>query len=69
MSSKATPYLVALQHTGIAQNTPPQTSDFETAPCPSDTYHSNWAQYPGNTSSDLKAEIVIELQNLYMAVN
>ena len=38
-----------------------------TAPCPSDMFHSNWSQYPGNTRFDLKSEITIELQNLYMA--
>ena len=67
MSSKATSYLAALQHLVIAQNTPMKNSYFDTAPCPSDTFHSNWAQYPGNTRFDLKAEIKIELQNLYMA--
>ena len=61
MSSKETSYLAALQHLGIAQNTPAQISDFETAPCPSDTFHSNWARCPGNTRFDLKAETEIEI--------
>ena len=30
-------------------------------------FHSNWARYPGNTRFDLKVEITIELQNLYVA--
>ena len=67
ISSKETSYLAALQHLGIAQNTPAQISDFETAPFPSDTFHSNWARYPANNIFDLKAEITIELQNRYMA--
>ena len=66
MSSKATSYLEILQKMGIAQNNPAKKIDFETAPCPSDTFISNLARYPGNTRFDLKAEIKIELQNLYM---
>ena len=67
MYSKATSYLSELQQLGIFQNNPAQISDFETAPFPSDTFLSNWARYPGNTIFDLKAEIAIELQILYMA--
>ena len=66
MSSKATSYLAALQHLVISQNTPAQISNFETAPCPSDIFHSNWARYPGNTRFGLKVEITIELHNQYM---
>ena len=56
-----------MQKLRITQNTPALISDFETAPCTSDTFNSNWARYPGKTRFDLKAEIAIELQNLYMA--
>ena len=41
-------------------------TEFETAPCPPDNFHSNWAKYPGNPQFDLKPEINIELQKLYM---
>ena len=40
-------------------------TEFETAPCPQDNFHSNWAQYTGNTQFDLKHEITIDLQMLY----
>ena len=43
MYSKANYYLSALQNLGIAQNTHAQISDFETVPCPSDMFHSNWS--------------------------
>ena len=59
MSSKSDSYLAALEKIEISQNTPAQISDFETAPCSSDTFHSNWARYPGNTRFDLRAEIKI----------
>ena len=59
-------YLAALQHLGITQNNTEEITEFETAPCPPDTFHSNWAQYPGNTRFDLKPEITIEPQKLYM---
>ena len=51
----------------IAQNNLAKISYFETAPCPSETLHSNWVRYPGNTRFDQKTETKIELQNLYMA--
>ena len=45
MSSKDTSYLESLQQMEISQNTPAQISDFETAPCTSDTFRLNWARY------------------------
>ena len=32
----------------ITQNYNEEITKFETTPCPPDTFHSNWAQYPGN---------------------
>ena len=69
ISNKNVRYLSALQHLGITQNNTEQITEFETAPCPPDTFHSNWAQYPGNSRFDLKTEIAFELQKLYMRVN
>ena len=59
-------YLAALQNLGIAHNNTEEIPEFETAPCPPDILNSGWAQYPGNTRFDLKPEIAIELQKLYM---
>ena len=59
-------YLAALQNIGIAQKNTEQITKFETAPCPPDTFYSNWAQYPGNSRFDLKNDITFELQKLYM---
>ena len=36
------------------------------SPCPPDKFHSNWAQYTGNTRYELKPEITIEIYKLYM---
>ena len=44
-------------------------TEFETAPCPPDTFHSNWGKYTGNTQFDLKPEINIQQQKLYMKGN
>ena len=66
MYSKSNYYTAALQKMGISQNTPVQISYFKTAPCSPDMFHSNWVWYTGNNRFDLKAEIAIELQNLYM---
>ena len=43
-----------------------QITDLETAPCNTDKFYSNWAQYSGNSRFDLKTEINFELQKLYM---
>ena len=59
-------YLAALQNIGITQNNTEEITEFETAPCPPDTFHSNWAQYLRNTRFELNPEIIIELQKLYM---
>ena len=67
MYSISNSYLAALKQLGIAHNTPAQISCFESTPCTSGKFHSNWERYPGNNIFDLKAEITIELQNLYMA--
>ena len=40
--------------------------EFETAPCPPDTFHLNWSKYPGNTQFELKPEINIAINKLYM---
>ena len=61
-------YLSALKNLGITQNYIEEITEFETAPCPPDTFNSNWAKYPGNNQFDLKPEITMELQNLYMRV-
>ena len=58
-------YLRALQNIGITKNNTEEITEFGTAPCPQDIFHSNWTQYPGNTQFDLKPEITIELQKLY----
>ena len=59
-------YLTALQNIVITQNNTEEITEFETAPFPPDIYHSNWLKYPWNTRFDLKPEINIELQKLYM---
>ena len=51
---------------GIKQNNTEEITESETSPCPPDTFHSNWAKYPGNTRFDLKTDITIALQSLYM---
>ena len=61
-------YLAALQDILIKQKNTEQITEFETAPYTPDTFHSNWAQYPGNSRFDLKTEIAFELQKLYMRV-
>ena len=55
-------YLAALKNIGITKNNTEEITEFETSPCPTDTFHSNWEQYTGNTQIDLKPEINIELQ-------
>ena len=47
-------YLSALQHLLIIQDSTSQITKFETAPCTTDTSHSNWAQYPGSLLFELK---------------
>ena len=49
ISKKTVCYLAALQNLGITQNYIEEITEFETAPYPPDTFHSNWAKYPGNT--------------------
>ena len=39
---------------------------FGAVPCPPYTFHSSRAKYPGNIQFDLKPDLTIELQNLYM---
>ena len=68
ISNKTTFYLEAIQNTGITQKNPEEMIEFETAPCPPDTFHSNWAQYPGNYQFELKPEVTNEIQKLYMRV-
>ena len=59
-------YLAALQDLGIAQTNTEKMIEFETAPCPLDTFNSNWAKYPGNNKFDLKPKINIDLKKLCM---
>ena len=66
ISNKNACYLAALQNLGITSKNTEEITEFETTPCPLDTYRSNWAQYPGTTRFDLKPDITIELQKLYM---
>ena len=50
----------------MTQNINEEIVEFETAPCPPDNFNSNQSKYPGSTRYDLKSEITIELQKLYM---
>ena len=59
-------YEVALQNLGITQNNTEEIAELDTTPCPPDSFCWNWGKYPGNTRIDLKPEITIELQKLYM---
>ena len=68
ISSMAPAYSAALQQMGIAQNTPAHISDFDTAPCPSDTFNRNWVIYPGKTRFYLSTDIMRDLQKLYILV-
>ena len=68
ISNRTECYLSALQNIGMKQNNTEEITEFETAPYPPDTFHSNWAKYPFNTRFDLKYEINIELQKLYTKV-
>ena len=68
ISSMAPAYSAALQQMGIAQNTPAHISDFDTAPCPSDTFNGNWVIYPGKTRFYLSTDIMRDLQKLYILV-
>ena len=65
ISNKNMCYLAELQHLGNTQNNTKKITKFETVPLPPDTFHSNWAQYAGNSRFDLKNEITFYLQNLY----
>ena len=42
---------------------------FGAVPCPPYTFHSSRAKYPGNIQFDIKPDLTIELQNLYMKGN
>ena len=66
ISTNQLSYLASLQHLVIKQNNAEQITEFETAPCPPNKFHSNWAQYSGNTRFGLKTEITIELHKIYM---
>ena len=68
ISNKTVCYLAALQNLEITINNTEEIKEFETVLYPPDTFHSNWSKYPGNTRFDLKPEINIELQNLYIRV-
>ena len=53
-------YLAALKNLGISQNNTEQITEFDTTPCPPDTFYSNWAQYIGSTRFDRNPKITIE---------
>ena len=66
ISNKNECYLAALQHIVITQNNTEEITEYRISPCPPDTFNSNWSKYPGNALFDLKHEINIELQKLYI---
>ena len=59
-------YLAALQNIGTTQKNTEEITEFDTAPCPPDNFHPNWSQYPGDTRFELKPEITIDMQKLYI---
>ena len=52
-------YLAALNNLGFIK-TIVDITEFETTPCPPDTFYSNWAQYLGSTRFDRNPKITIE---------
>ena len=66
MTNKNACYLAALQNLGITQKNTEEITEIDTAPCRPDNFHSNWSQYPGTTRFELKPEIDIEIQKIYM---
>ena len=47
--NKTVCYLAALKNLGITKNNTEEITEFEIAPYPPDTFHSNWARYPENS--------------------
>ena len=62
--TKNTCCLAALKNIVITQNNTEEITEFETTPCPPDTFNLNWEQYSGNKPFDLKPATTNELQKL-----